>query len=49
MMTITGYIDHAKESNSHIKFKSPKVKSYLEYYIQLLDIYFEEDIDKIGQ
>lgn len=49
MMTVTGYIDHTKSSNSHIKFKSPKVKSYLEYFIQLLDLYFKEDIDKIGQ
>lgn len=48
-MLVIGYIDHAKERHSHIKFKSSKVKSYLEYCIQLLDLYFEEDIDKIGQ
>ena len=49
MMIGIGYIDYAKEGNSHIKFKSPKIKSYLGYCVQSLDLYFEKDIVKIEQ
>lgn len=47
MITVVGYIGHAKLCNSHIKCKSPQVKSYLEYCVQSLDIYFEGDINKL--
>lgn len=48
MITLIFDIGQAKECHSHVTFKSPHVKSYLNYCVQSLDADFEGEIDKLS-